>query len=570
MIQLSTIAPDFDDLVTQLQTQLQTKAAWKDRLTSSTGQTLVEMIAAIGAYSQFSIESAFQECYPSTAKNNNSLYASASFLGVRYSRKSPASVSVALSSPVPVTIPVNSQFNGAGTYWFNRQALNLGPTPTVVTLHQGQVMRNQTFGLGTDFQAFVSPEKEFVVSDTDVFVLVNGVSIPVITEGLWTREGLPGAQQFSLPSGQMILLFGNSIYGTKPSPTDLCELVYTITLGADGSNIPTLDKKFSLDTDSAITGTATTQASGGGDQANPLIYKNVTPALFGSFNASVTPAQYKKLPLQYPGVIDARTFAQRETNPRALAYMNVIKVALLTQTPWSNVDWQAFESWFYDNTMYSTRIFREDPVAAPLDVTASIRCKNLANLGQVQLNVEQALASLLEPRQGIIGLDVYRSDIISAIMGADSNIDHVVLTAPDSDLILGSLNVAAPVLTVFPTGGTLGPGVYDYSVSVESTLGGETAPAFWNTVEITTGTTNRIVVTWPETSNALTYKVWGRQTPTSLGQLASVPAAVTSFVDDGTVVPSGLVPVQSTISSYYPSLNLVQLQLAYTNRDSIS
>lgn len=567
MIQLSNIAPDFDDLVTQLTVQLQTKNSWKDRLTTSTGQTLVEFFAAIGAYSQYSIESAFQESYPESAKNNNSLYAAANFLGVRFNRKLPASVQVSMSSPIPVTVPVNSQFNGAGTYWFNREALSLSPVPTTVTLHQGQLIRNQMFGLGTDFQAFVSPEKEFVVSDVDVFVTINSISVETIREGLWTRQSLDGVQQFTLPSGQLIVLFGNQVYGSRPAPTDLCEILYVVTLGADGANVPTLNKRFSLETNPDITGLGTSQASGGGNQANPLVYKNVTPALFGSFNASVTASQYKKLPLLYPGVIDGFTLAQREVNPRALTFMNVVKVVLLTQTPWTDPDWAAFEEWFLNSTMYSTRIIREDPVPSPVTVTATIRCKNLANLGQVQLNVQNALDRLFEPRQGIIGLDIYRSDIIDAILESDSNIDHVILDSPANDLVLYSLNVAAPTVTVFPSGGTLGPGQYDYGISLVSVLGGETAPANWTTVEIASGTTNRIEVTWPSVPGVVDYKVWGRQTPGDLGLLATVPNNVFLYNDTGADTPTGTVPVQSTVSSYYPDLIAKNLTLVYTNRD---
>lgn len=570
MIQLSTITPDFEGLVAQLLTELSTKETWRDRLTSATGKTLVDLISSIGAYSQYSIESAFQETFPESAKNSNSQYAAANFLGVRYSRKLPASVRVNLSSLAPTTLPVNSQFSGAGTYWFNREALTLTSTPTLVTLYQGQIVRTQLNGLGTDFQAFVTPERDFVVSDQDVFLTINDISIPAIREGLWTKLNLPGAWHFTLPSGQMILLFGNEIYGSKPKTNDQVVLTYVLTLGADGSNILTMDKTFVLDIDPNIRGVAATQTSGGGSQTNPMVYKNITPALFGSFDASVTASQYKKHPLKYAGVIDGFTLAQREINPRALNWMNVIKVCLLTQTPWSSVDWANFEAWFNQGTMYSPRIFREDPTPAPVAVSAIVRCKNLANLGEVRLNVEAALDRLFAPRQGIIGLDIYRSDIVDAILEADSNVDHVVLRTPTTDLVLRSLAAPAPVLQVLPTGGSLGPGVYDYGLSIVSALGGEAAPANWSTVTITSGTTNRVVLTWEGgQANVAQYRVWGRVTPVPMGLLGSVAGTVLTFTDTGAVVPTGTVPVQSTIATYYPSLTSKSLDVVYTTRDSL-
>jgi hypothetical protein len=117
MIQLSNIAPDFDSLVAQLQSSADGfPGTWKDRITSSMGQTLVEMIAAIGAYSQYAIESSYQETFPDSAKNADSLYAAANYAGVRISRKSPAEVTFSMTNATgSVTIPPYTQFVGAGT-----------------------------------------------------------------------------------------------------------------------------------------------------------------------------------------------------------------------------------------------------------------------------------------------------------------------------------------------------------------------------------------------------------------------------------------------------------------------
>ena len=169
----------------------------------------------------------------------------------------------------------------------------------------------------------VSAEKDFQVSDIDVQLEVNSVSVPATLEGLWLKENLPGAWQFTLPTGQMILLFGNSIYGTKPTTLDNCVITYFVTLGRDGNNVITTGKRVNQESDPSILGSFITQPSNGSTQTNPLVYKNVTPALFGAFNSSITPAQYKKLPLTYPGVIDALVLAQREINPQALNWMNV-------------------------------------------------------------------------------------------------------------------------------------------------------------------------------------------------------------------------------------------------------
>lgn len=562
---LSTVSPDHADIVSQLQTALLTRDSWKDRITSSTGQTLIEFQAAIGAYDQFAIESAFQEVFPESAKNANSIYAAAEFLGVRTNRKIGATVTVSLSSPVNVTIPVYSQFLGGGTFWYNKTALNITSTPATFTLTQGKVVQVSTTGLGTDFQSFVTEEDGFVVHDQDVLVKINNVNQYVTTDGLWTRPSLDGIQNKTLPDGRALLLFGNSLYGSKPTATDIIDITYIVTQGSDSNNLPISGRPVTLDTDPTVTGTFTVLPSGGGSQSPFLVYKNITPALFGSFNSSVTAAQYKRLPLQYPGVIDAQTFAQREVNPKALAWMNVIKVCLLTNTPFSGPQFAAFEDFFLRNTMYSTRIYRQDPIPVNVDIDVDVFCANFSNLSEIKQKVEDALDALFAPRQGIIGLDIYLSDIYDAIEKADANIKYILRRTPTTDIVISSLNVDAPTATVLTSGGTLAPGFYDYAISVVSTLGGETAPLNWTTVEVTVPG-SRVSLAWPAVANAANYKVWGRVTPSPLGLITTVGPSTLTYIDTGSVVPTGTIPSQSTVAIYYPRLNSKNVVTKYSTR----
>lgn len=570
-IELSNISPNFSDLVSQLQAELSTKDSWKDRLTTSTGQTIIELLAAIGAYSQYSIESAFQEDWPQSAKNASSIYAASNFMGVRVNRKSPASITLQLTASGTVTLPVNSQFVGAGTYWFNRNSYTLGTTPTSVILYQGQIQTHEFKGLGSDFQAFVSTEPSFVVSNTDVTLAVNGVSIPVTSDGLWTKPGSPGVQDLTLPSGQLMLLFGNNTYGTLIGTNDNCLATYALTMGIDGANIPTIGQVITLGTDATVTGVCNSQASGGGAETNYVVYKNITPALFGAFSNSVTASQYKRLPLQYPGVLDAQTYAQREISPFALTWMNVIKVCLLTSAHMSDTDWQDFETWYQERTMYSTRIYRQDPVPSPITVTARVFCKNFANLTQVTTNSTDAINKLFQLRQGIIGLDVYRSDIINAIMQADSNIEYVILDSPTFDLILSSFAVGYPRATIVPSDGILPIGNYDYAVSAVSSsgAGGESAPVNWVSAPVTVAGSG-VTLVWDAVPNATEYHIWGRLTSGTLGQIGSVSASTLTFFDTGRVEPVGPLLVQSTLATVYPNLITNNITVAYSSRDNRS
>jgi hypothetical protein len=571
-LQLSTVAPDFDDLANQLTNALSNQPAWKDRITGAMGTTLVRMIAAIGAYSQYAIESAYQEAWPESAKNKTTLYAAATAMGVRFNRKLPASVQCSLTAPSSMIIPVNSIFVGAGTFWFNRTPLSVGATPMAATLYQGQIVSTTINGIGTDFQAYVTPEDSFQVSDEDVFITVNSVSIPLSGDGLWNYPSLPGAQDFTLPSGQAIFLFGNSLYGTLPQQSDVVSIVYATTSGADGNNVLTLNKSVNLQSNTSVTGTFTTNPSGGANETDPLQYKTLTPALFGSFNSSVTASQYKRLPLTYPGVVDAQTFSQRELNPNALTYMNVITASILPQSSWSTTDWNNFVSWYQARTMYSTRVIRQDPTAYNVTINADIYCSNLSNLPDIQNKVQTALNALFAPRQGILGLDVYRSDIIRAIENADSNIEYVVLNTPAADIVVSNLTMPAPNVIATVNIDDLHPSVitqnqtYTYAISAV-TPNGTTSPTNWTTIvappgEIANGWWFQL--TWTPLAGATSYNIYGRQSPSSLGLLGSTSG--TLFVDTGQNTPSGGVPVVGTLGVSYPHLSSTTLNMHYSTR----
>ena len=108
-IALSTVRPDFDDVMLQLQAALVDKDTFKGIVTNETGTTLTELIAGVAEFGQYAVESAYQEAFPDTlAKLDSSVYAGVIMLGVRISRKVPASVQVNLTRDVtaaPLLIP---------------------------------------------------------------------------------------------------------------------------------------------------------------------------------------------------------------------------------------------------------------------------------------------------------------------------------------------------------------------------------------------------------------------------------------------------------------------------------
>lgn len=114
-----------------------------------------------------------------------------------------------------------------------------------------------------------------------------------------------------------------------------------------------------------------------------------------------------------------------------------------------------------------------------------------------------------------------------------------------------------PTLAVSTTGGTLPPsGSYGYRVSAVNAAG-ETLASTEATINYGGGgsSTRSITVAWGAVAGATGYNVYGR---TISGELKMTPAPITatSFVDTGSVTPSGALPSSNTTATNTNTVNL--------------
>lgn len=564
-LSLSTVAPDFDSIKAQLEVYLQGRDAWRGVLTTQTGQTLLEMIAAVGALNQLSIQRFGEDAFPYTALNDQAIYATAFMLGLRLSRKRPAQCTVLLSNPTNITIPPYTAFSIAGIPMFNRSAFNLTPTPQYFVLYEGEIKEVIASGIGTDYATFISTEESFTVSDTDVTVLVNSVEVPKTWDGLWKVPALGGGcRDRTLPSGHMLIEFGNELYGTKPNPSDTVQIIYAITSGAAANSFRTKDVQVTSDLYSDMVGVGNTDMSGGANETSPLVYRNVGGTAFGTFGSAVTKDQYRSLVLTYSGVIDGATFAQRETNPYAYEWMNVIRVTVLTSSPWAPNQKETFLNWLQERSMYSGRFVLQDPVQVPVDISVEIFCYNFANVNQCKVDAENAINAVFQLNPGILNYDVHKSDLIQAILRSNSGIEYVNILEPTEDMIEVAVKAMdKPVVSVVEGTGFLLPGNYMYSISAV-TAEGEIAPKNWVTLNVV-NPSSTVHLSWAPVTGATSYKVWGRSTNIN-GLIASVILS-TEFSDNGSIIPTQQTSPQTTVPLRYPVLNSLSVVSRYSTRN---
>ena len=575
---LSNTAIDFESIRAQLEAHVATQDTWKGFHATQTGQTLIDLIAATGTLNSVALLRYFQDAFPSTALSDEAIYNLASAQGVRINRKIPMEITVRMISPGgAVFVPKFTQFTVGGIKFFNREAFTVTATfdplnaqRSYYRLQQGEVVRFAAAGLGTNYQVFRCAEREFAVSDFDVEVRINGETIERVTEGLWKLRVHQGYRDRTMPNGQAALEFGNEQYGSRPGPNDTVEITYAITDGLAISTAKTIEKKIKCDSFPTIEGTATANPSGGADQRPIELYKNITAPSFGTFGSAVTRDQYVSTMLSYPGIVDATIFAQRDLNPNAAQWMNLMRMVVMTESAWTDADRAAFVEYMQSRSMYAVRLTVDHPTPVSVLVNAVIYCYAWADRTRCRQAAEIAVRQLFTPRPGIIGYNIYLSDLYKTIKDADPGIEYVDLLSPTKDLHVANEPMDAPWVVAASATGFLPAGEYHWAVSPVLATG-EVAPKNFTSFRL--DQSNRaILISWPIYPNAIGYKVWGRKHD-RIGLLATRPNASVHWVDDGTVPDpaiGSLSLTQTTAPLRFNSLQSVIIDAQPSSRSTSS
>lgn len=585
---ISDLTADFDQFVQDFETYLQNKDAWRGNLTTMTGQTLIELAAAIGAFNQAKLSRAFTDAFPETSVSDAAIRAGTFMQGVRMTRRLPAQIQVQLTGTEGLVLPRFTQFECAGYQFFNRDAITLvGETPVEATLYQGEIVIYTMNGTGTNLQAWVSPETDFQISDQDVRVIINDKDIPVSYSGLWNYKATDACQDLTSSNGRLIVQFGTNnvagidqelagelglgepiAYGTVPGINDTVEIQYAVTEGESGNNYVTLNKSVTIDGYPDVEGKALDNPRYGSSEKSTLVYKNNTSSAFGTYGSAVTKNQYLATVTTYPGVIDAITRAQREINPNDLELMNVIWVTGITNEPWDLAKRAEFCNWCQAQSMYSTRFVWKDATPVNRAVSVRVYCYNSAVLSDVEDNVKRAVLQLFQARSGILMLNIYRSDIYDTILASDKNIAYIILDEPTEDCVVTQLESPSLGFEVISGSSTLAEQQYNYCVTLVDKLGNESTKNEWVHPLVTEANNQRVKLSWLPVTSAVQYKIYGRRGD-SIGLMQTVNSDVHEFTDDGSITPD-----QSQYEAYedveikYNTLTSLNVDVSYADRQS--
>lgn len=459
---LSQVKPDFESIVLQLQLFLAAKGTWDDLLTSSTGETLIEMMGAVGAFNQFAIESAAREAYLETAVRDSSIYAIADMLGVRITRKSPASVDVILSRPTNVgivTLPRFSVLTVNGLFFFNRESITFNNgsfDSNPAKLYEGTVRTQTIRASATTFNKIYLSELGFIVSDSDLDVyLVNTATgerelWTQTTDGIWIAGPFDKVYYDSTTGdGDTALAFGDGNHGKLPTMGYNLEIVYAITQGSEGNN-GQAGLKVEYPLNANITGMTTGIVSGGADEKPASYYSALAPYIYRARKRAVNPSDYKAIATDYPSVASVTVKAQKDIAPGDLRWMNVVRICILPKESdvFTTSEWEDFLLWFEKKKHAAIHIQTYDPTKVVVNIQVTLALDPSAVSADIIPTVTDALTALFEKTTTTLGRRIALSDITQACKIA--GVDYVDIVHPVDDQVapddytyfsLGSLNV---------------------------------------------------------------------------------------------------------------------------------
>jgi len=473
---LSSLTVDQTQFVQQLQTILEKTGMWSTGITTQTSQTLIELISTIGTLITAKINRIKEDAFSETAQSDSAILAITDMQGVRLSRKMPASVVVTMVSSTPVTLPAYSQFSGAGVSWFNPDPITLGTNvPLTVVLKQGLLVETFLNGLGSNLQTWVSQDANFSVSDQDVVVTLNGTPLQKTFGGLWNFPQSPtggGTVQQAyadrtLSDGRLLIQFGSGGYGAIPNVNDVVGITYAKTEGASTNSLVLVGSAVLAAAYPTVTATFVSNPTGGADTKSTVAYKNFGTGTFGTFSSGVTKSQYQTVVNNYPGIVDAVTQAQRDINPAALEWMNVVRVSALTSSPWTQLQIDDFLAYAEAVTMFSTKFIWQAPTPVVTNVDISVYCFNsVTSLESVKTLSANAITKLLGPRPGLLLTDFFPSDLVeTAMRAAPGQISYVEVNAPTHAMRVSMPTSPRIFCREVPGAGVLTPLVYSYSVA---------------------------------------------------------------------------------------------------------
>jgi Baseplate J-like protein len=426
---------DFQSLVTELQQILSNQSAWKDMYRSSTGQTLLELFAAVGNLVLYYIERRAEESYISTAQNYSSVVNLARLLSyiptrnvsstgpLEFSLSSPATSLISIPKWTPVTSP------GASFLTTDSAALLPGQSSIDVTGIQGTLITKSYVSNGSANQEYNI--NDTLIENSNIYVYV-GADVNSLV--IWNNQSsfinsTNISQDYVLRpelDGTVTALFGNGVFGASPELGWMVVIKYVQSAGLAGNlyssglinsiSVPIYDQYGVQVQD--ITVTNTDNFLGGADAETIEEIRVNAPKVFATGDRAVTKSDFDALISNYPGVADVMVYGENDLTPPNYDMYNQVRICAILQN-WT-LPTPTFEAelstYLYTKSLITVRYSYVDPAIIYVVPELTVRLSQGTSISTTQGLIESAIQNqFILGTTTTLGQSVYQSDIVDSV-----------------------------------------------------------------------------------------------------------------------------------------------------------
>lgn len=441
----------YDDLVSEITRLLSNKDEWKDAYQSSTGQVLIQVVAALTDQLHYMLERRSQENFLPTARLQTSVNSIVNMLGYRPTRKVSANGILSLTlvddngTPVQNTdtiiIPKYSRITFGDNFYTNDTDITLLSTqtyPYTFQIKEGSVVSNTYDPSDTAGTLFLNNYVEiadylsientslFIYTSTQTFIdVIERIGNDAPIDALSFASATDQSYDINNTNSGLRINFGDGATGEKP--TGLLTLKYiessgkSVEVNSTGNGFVFDDHKTELVDDSAAvykyTLTNTTVVNGGADEETTAEIKINAPSYVRTANRAASKDDYvfwvNKSGIG--GIVDASAYGEEEVGITTVNANNVYIVYLTDNgLPLSAVNLESLDDYMDNYKIVTTQNIYESATVIPLQIQLKIKRNPTltASNGEVYAVFKNELVNYFEYKEGILGKNINHSELV--------------------------------------------------------------------------------------------------------------------------------------------------------------
>lgn len=424
----------YEGLVTQLKNKLKEKDAWKDTYASSTGTTLIELMAYSVNVLMFYLQRTFEEHFVDLAKYWTSLVRMSKLVDYSVARPSGSSgvlrFTAATSLTNPITIPRYTVISDANnTLYYTDTVADLSVGGYVdVAVRQGSKQSRDITAIGGDFQEYNIGS--ITTTNTDIKVILNDTQTLTKVGNFLQVSGTGYYETNTELDGSLNIKFGTSSIGGAPTIGTKITVEYYNVKGKASNMFDSTMNWYSNILNTSIS--LISSFVGGDDIEDIASLKRNIPVYFAAGQRGVTIDDYKILVDSLSGIrkILVKDVKDSFGFPFREVHIFVIPEGGYTISPSLKSD---IDAKLAPRSMTGIAYLLKDALIREVDILAQVKIKAGYNTSVAK----SAILAKLTDMYDVANLEFGQWIDILTIQNAILNIDGVYMV----NILLPALNI---------------------------------------------------------------------------------------------------------------------------------